>query len=71
VRLDVAVDDAAAVRVLKRLGDLRGEVERFAPVELALLLHVLLERDALDELHDDIVDAVRMGHVVDAHDIGM
>ena len=46
-------------------------MQRLAPVERALLLHILLEGDALDELHDDIVDVVRVRHVVDAHDIGV
>ena len=56
--LDVTVDDAAAVRVLKCLADLRGEVQGLAPVERALLLHILLEGNALDQLHDDVVDVV-------------
>ena len=69
VGLNVAVDDAAAVRVLQRLGDLRGKMQRLAPTQLPLLLHILLERDALDELHDDVVDVVRVRHIVNAHDI--
>ena len=55
LRLDVAVDDAARMRVRERLHDLRDEVQRLTPVELAALFHILLERDAVDELHDDIL----------------
>ena len=71
VGLDVPVDDPAAVGMLQCLGDLGGKVQRFPPVEDALLLHVLLQGDTVDELHDDIVHIVRMGHVVDIDDIGM
>ena len=67
--LNVAVDDAAAVRVLERLGDLRGKMQRLAPVELPLLLHVLLEGDALDQFHNDIIEIIRVRHVIYAHDI--
>ena len=71
VRLDVTVDNAAAVRVLERLCDLRGKMQRLAPVEHLLLLHILLERDAVDQLHNDIVHILGMGHVIDAHDVWM
>ena len=71
VGLDVPVDNPAAVGMLQCLGDLGGKVQRFPPVEHALLLHVLLQGDAVDELHDDIVHIVRMGHVIDIDDIGM
>ena len=68
LRLDVAVDDAARMRVRERLHDLRDEVQRLTPVELAALFHILLERDAVDELHDDVL---RRGarHVIDRNDV--
>ena len=56
--LDVAVDDAAAVGMLQRLGDLRCKVQCLTPVERPLLLHILLEGDALDQLHHDVVDVL-------------
>ena len=68
LRLDVAVDDAARMRVRERLHDLRDEMQRFAPVELAALFHILLERDTVDELHDDIL-RFAAAHVVDRNDI--
>ena len=55
--------------MLERLCDLRGEMQRFSPVEPTLLLEVLLERNALDELHDDIIEVIRVRHVVHAHNV--
>ena len=69
VGLDVPVDDAPAVGVLQALGDLQGEVEGLLPVEDALFLHIFLQRDAVDQLHDDEVGAVGGGNVVDLHDV--
>ena len=34
--------------------DLGDEVQRLPPVQLAPLFHILLEGDAVDQLHDDI-----------------
>ena len=69
VRLDVTVHDAAAVRVFQRLGDLHGKMQGLAPVEVPLLLQILLEGNALDQLHDDIIRVFRMGDVVHADDV--
>ena len=69
--LDVPVDDAAAVGVLQRLGDLHGKMQRFPPGKGGALIHILLQRDPVDQLHHDIVQIVVFGHVVDADDVGM
>ena len=69
LRLDVAVDDAALVRVLQRLQDLHRKVQRLAPLDLALLLDVLLERDAVHIFHDDVLDAVAEADVVHLDDV--
>ena len=69
--LDVPVDDAPAVGVGEAPHDLGDEVQGLPPVQLAPLLHVLLQRDAVDELHDDIFDIAAPGHVVHRHDVGM
>ncbi len=69
LRLDVAVDDAAAVGVAQSAHDLRDEVQRFAPVHAAAPLHVLLERDAVDQLHDDVLKVGVGGDIVDRDDI--
>ena len=50
-------------------------MERLLPAQLPPpLLHILLQRDALDELHDDIVRLCLIlgpGHVIDRHNIGV
>ena len=69
--LDVPVDDAPAVGVAQALHDLSDEVERLSPVQLAPPLHILLERDAVDQLHDDVFRLTALGHVIDRDDIGM
>ena len=71
VGLDVPVDDPAAVGMLQRLGDLRGKMQRLPPVENPLLLHILLERNAVNQLHHDVVQIVGVRHVIDIDDIGM
>ena len=69
VGLNVAVDNPTAVRVLERFTNLGGKMQGFAPVEDSLLLHILLERNTLDEFHDNIVNVIRTRNVVDTHDI--
>ena len=69
--LDIPVNNAAAVGVLQGLGDLHGEVQRLPPIEDTLLLHILPQRDAVDQLHDNVVDVAGGGDVVHADDIRM
>ena len=69
LRFDVPVDDAMGVRVLQRLADLRGVVQRLSGAEYAVLCHALLERLALDELHDDILRLSAVADIVDRDDI--
>ena len=70
--LDVPVDDPPAVGVAQGLDDLGDKVEGLPPVELVpLLLHVLLQGDAVDELHDDVLQVGGAAHVVDGHDVGV
>ena len=47
----------------------RGKMQGFSPVEPALLLEILLERNALDELHNNIIEVIRVRHVVHAHNV--
>ena len=69
---DVPVDDAAAVGVPQGLDDLGDEVQGLPPVELVpLLLHVLLQGDAVDELHDDVLDIGGAADVVHSHNVGV
>ena len=67
--LDVHVDDAPAVGVAERTGDLGGEVQRLLPRKHALLFEVLVEADALDVLHHDVLRVAGGHHVVDGADI--
>ena len=71
VRLDVAVDDAVLMRVLESLQYLRGEVDGLFPVEHLLHIYILFEGDAVDVLHDDILDHITEADVVYAHDVGV
>ncbi len=69
--LDVPVDDAPAVGVAEPLHDLGDKVEGLRPVQLSPPLHILLEGDAVNELHDDIVHVPPAAHVVHRHDVGV
>ena len=72
VGLDVPVDDAPAVGVAQGLDDLGDEMEGLPPVELVpLLLHVLLQGDAVDELHDDVLQVRGPAHIIHRHDVGV
>jgi hypothetical protein len=71
VRLDITVDDAAVVGVAQGFGDLNHKMQRFPPAQCAFPLHILFERDAVNELHDDVFQLFGAGYVVYSHDIGM
>ena len=69
--LNIPVDNATAVGVFQCLGDLNTEVKGFLPVQRTLILHVFLQTDALDQLHNNIVRHDRCGNIVHRDDIGM
>ena len=71
VGLDVPVDDAPAVGVLQALGDLEGEMQGLLPVENPLDLHILLQGDAVDQLHHNIVGGIGGGDIKHLNDVGM
>ena len=72
VGLDVPVDDPPAVGMAQGLGDLGDEVEGLPPIELVpLFLHVLLQGDPIDQLHDDVLHLRGAAHVIHCHDIGV
>jgi hypothetical protein len=74
-RLDVAVHEAAGVRMVEGSGDLRDHLHQGAqrrrgvPAAFAQLLQVPIERQALDELHRQPVHALGRADVVDADDV--
>ena len=70
-RLQVAVDDPLAVGVLHGLADREEQVQPLAGREL-LLIAVVDDRDALDQLHDEVRPAaLRRAGVEDAGDVGV
>ena len=71
LRLDVAVDDAALVRVLERFGRLAGDAERVVQRELLLAVEPVPERLALDERHDVVEQPLGLARVVEAEDVGV
>ena len=69
VRLEVAVDDSVAVGEPGRLEDLDAQVDRAVLVERRLGGDDLLERAPREVLHRDVVGAVVLAAVEDAHDV--
>ena len=70
VGLDVPVNDPPAVGVAQGLGDLGDEVQRLTPVQLvSLFLHILLQGNAVDQLHDDVFQRRGAAHVIHGHDV--
>ena len=71
LRLNIPVNDTPAVRVLQRMHDLNNKVERFPPIHLAPAGHILLERNTVNKLHDDILGVRAAGDIIYGHDIGV
>ena len=71
VGLDIPVNDSPTVCMLQRLGDLGGKMQRLPPGKCSPLLHILLQGQAIDELHDNIVDIVGVIDIVDRHNVRM
>ena len=64
LRLDVAVNDALVMSVLKRAENLRCKMHGLLPRYNALLLNILLERDTLDILHNYILELVAVADII-------
>ena len=71
VRLDVAVDDAAPVRVLEPGQRLLGVADRLALGQRRVGVDLVLQRLAVDVLHRDVVLAAGLAAVVDGDDVGV
>src|SRR5207253_1610501 len=69
-RLEVAMDDAEAVRGIERAGDVGGDAQRVAQRQRPARERVG-ERLPLQVLHDEVVDAVLMPDVVERADVRM
>ena len=69
LRLDVAVDDAAAVRALDGGEQLQTDADGFVPAQAIVPADEVFERLALDVLHDDVVGPVGLAPIVDADEV--
>ena len=69
LRLHVLMDDATRVCVHERAGNLLGEENGLLPRQMALALQILLEGDALDQFHNDIIRAVLAADVEHGNNI--
>ena len=64
LRLNVAMNYALVVGVLKRTENLRCKMHSLLPRYNALLLDILLESNTLDILHDDILELVAVADII-------
>ena len=71
LRLDVLVDNAAGMRMDERPADLLCKEYRFLPGQAALFLQILLEGNALNQFHDDIIRTVFAADIINRHDVVM
>ena len=69
-RLEVAVDDALLVGMVQGVGDFRAQLGRLAAGEL-LAGEPVAQRDAADEIADDVDRVAVAADFVDADDVGM
>ena len=69
LRLDVPVDDAVAVGVVERGGDLGGEADRIRDRKLLLAGQPVAQALAFDERHDVVRRAVRLAAVDQPQDM--
>ena len=71
--LNIPVDNTAAVGVFQSLCDLNCKMQGLLPVQHTLFLHVLLQGDSLDQLHNNVICLHRdgSGHIVNRYDIRM
>ena len=71
LRFDVPMDDTTAVGMGKSAHDLTDKMQGFPPIQLTAALHVLLQGNTVNQFHDDVLDAIAAGHVIDRDDVGV
>ena len=71
LRLDVAMDHAACVRVAQRVGDFAGDLQRSVNGKLLFPVETIAQRFAFDERHDIEEVAVGLAGVVQWQDVRM
>src|SRR5206468_7907754 len=69
--LHVAVDETGAVRGVEGVGHLLGDADDVGDGEPAALVDQVPQRRAVDQLHDDVGDAVVVARVVRGDDVGV
>ena len=69
LRLDVAMYDAARVRVRESIRDLGGQPHAFGGRDAAVAVQTIAQRLALDERHNEEKRAVRLTRVVHRQDV--
>ena len=67
--LDVAVDDAVAVRVVQGVGDIAGDADGLVHTELRLAVELVADRLALDVRHYIVEEAVGGARVEEGEDV--
>src|ERR1019366_7828593 len=66
---EVAMDEAGGVRGGDAVGDLHGDLQKFADGDVAAL-HAVAEGLAIDQFADDVEDTGLGPDVVDGNDVG-
>ena len=69
LRLNVPVNNALIVRVLKTLKYLNCKMHRVLPPETALVLYIFLKGYTVDIFHNDILNQIAEAYVVNLYDI--
>ena len=69
LRLNVAVHDPLPVRVAERPRNLQGEVYCLRRIDRTMILKILLECDAVNQLHNDVFNVIGAAHIVYADDV--
>ena len=68
-RLDVAMDQPLLVRGRQPLGDLQADAQDLLQLQRPGPVELLLQRDAVDELHDQVGRPCRLLDGVDGDDV--
>ena len=71
LRLDITMDDAAAVRFCGCAGQLDHDIDRLFGKQCSALLNHLLQRLSGDILHDNIMVSLVFTDIIDFHDVRM
>ena len=69
--LDIPVNDIVLMGMLQCTGDLRGKNGHFLGSQLTTAPQILLQRNAVNELHNDVIHVTRAGNVENINNIGM